>query len=121
LPARYGPERSSLSVRRSLASFPLKLARGLARRITWRYLIYNMDAVTVFLLGGSLLFLTGIGFGAYRWYLGAFGDEAQTPGTVALGLFPAIIGFQMLLQAMVLDIMGKPTRPLQTLADERAD
>jgi len=114
LPARYGEERSNLSVRRSLLSFPFKLARGFARRVAWRYFIYNLDAVTVFLTGGGLLFLGGISFGAYRWYLGTYGEHAQTPGTVALGLFPALVGFQMLLQAMILDIMGKPERSLQT-------
>lgn len=114
MPARYGDESSSLSVGRSLVTFPFKLARGFLRRIAWRYFIYNMDAVTVFLLGGGLLLLIGVGFGAYRWYLGIFGNETQTAGTVALGLFPAIIGFQMLLQAMILDIMGKPVHPLQS-------
>jgi len=68
----------------------------------------------VFLTDGGLLFLDGISFGAYRWYLGTYGEHAQTPETVALDLFPALVGFQMLLQAMILDIMGKPERSLQT-------
>ncbi|RME67570.1 MAG: glycosyltransferase family 2 protein [Verrucomicrobia bacterium] len=118
MPAHYAGEPSSLRVGRALFSFPPKLLRGFARRIAWRYFIYNMDAVTVFLLAGALLFFGGVGFGAYRWYLGAFGDTTQTPGTVALGLFPSLIGFQMLLQAMILDIMGRPTVPLQQIVSD---
>ncbi|BET65275.1 hypothetical protein ASA1KI_01930 [Opitutales bacterium ASA1] len=121
MPAVYGDETSSLSVRRALVSFPFKLLRGFARRVVWRYFIYDMNAVTVFLTGGGLLFLFGLGFGAYRWYLGAFGENTQTPGTVALGLFPAIVGFQMLLQAMILDIMSKPDRSLQAKERDAGD
>ncbi|MGH8020603.1 MAG: glycosyltransferase family 2 protein [Opitutaceae bacterium] len=119
LPARYGDEKSNLSVRHSLLTFPCKLFRNFVRRVAWRYFIYNMDAVTVFLTGGGLLFFGGLAFGFYRWYLGTFGESAQTPGTVALGLFPALVGFQMLLQAMVLDVMSKPEHPLQSEEENR--
>ncbi|MCH6259201.1 glycosyltransferase family 2 protein [Puniceicoccaceae bacterium K14] len=115
IPAVYGTESSSLSVFSSLIVFPIKLLRGFFRRVIWRYFIYDMSAVTVFLVVGSVLCFGGIGFGLYRWYEGHFNGATQTVGTVALGLFPSIIGFQMLLQAMILDIIEKPLRPIQTV------
>ena len=115
IPAVYGNEQSSLSVLSSLFVFPIKLLRGFFRRIVWRYFIYDMSAVTVFLLVGSLLCFGGVIFGFYRWYQGHFNGAIQSAGTVALGLFPAIIGFQMLLQAMILDIMEKPSRSIQSV------
>lgn len=114
IPARYGNEASSLSVRRSMAVFPFKLVRALGHRILWRYYVYSMNAVTIFLTVGGLLTAGSLIFGSYRWYLSAFADQTQSAGTVALGLFPAIIGVQMLLQAMILDILDKPSAPIQT-------
>jgi dolichol-phosphate mannosyltransferase len=114
VPARYGNEASSLSVRRSIAVFPFKLWRALGHRVLWRYYVYSMNAVTIFLTVGGLLTAGSLIFGSYRWYLGAFAGQTQSAGTVALGLFPAIIGVQMLLQAMILDILDKPSAPIQT-------
>jgi glycosyltransferase involved in cell wall biosynthesis len=114
IPARYGDEASNLSVRRSLADFPFKLLCALGHRILWRYYVYSMSAVTIFLTVGGLLTAGSLAFGSYRWYLGAFAGQTQSAGTVALGLFPAIIGVQMLLQAMILDILDKPSTPIQT-------
>jgi len=114
MPAKYGNESSSLSIRKTLLVFPFKLMRAFTRRIVWRYFVYSMGATTIFLSLGGILFTGSLVFGLHRWYLGAFGDHAQSAGTVALGLFPAIIGFQMLLQAMILDILEKPSQPIQT-------
>ena len=39
----------------------------------------------------------------------------MTPtGTVMLAVLPLILGFQLLLQALVLDVQNRPERPLQT-------
>lgn len=112
MPARYGPESSSLNVWRSLFGFPPKLAAGLAQRLLWRYFIFDINAVTILLLTGALTLTGGAGFGLYRWHLGAVEGQAQTTGTVALALLPIIVGFQMLLQAMLLDVVDKPPAPL---------
>jgi len=112
IPARYGPERSSLNIWRSLFGFPPRLAAGLAQRLLWRYFIYDINAVSILLLSGMLTLLGGIGFGLYRWHLGAVVGQVQTTGTVALALLPIIVGFQMLLQALLLDVVDKPPAPL---------
>jgi len=114
MPARYGAEQSSLSVWRTLAGFPPKLAAGLLRRLLWRYFIYDINAVTVLLFVGSLSLAGGAAFGFYRWHEGVIAGQVQTTGTVALALLPVIIGIQMLLQAWLLDIVDKPAAPLSS-------
>ncbi len=112
MPARYGDERSSMSLTRVLLSFPFLLARGLLRRVYWRYFFYEMTATSVFLLCGTLLMAFGLGFGGLRWYVGWETHTPQTAGTVLLAALPFILGFQLLLQALVLDVQDVPREPL---------
>lgn len=112
MPARYGSERSTLSIWRTLLGFPPRLVAGLLRRLLWRYFIYDTNAVTVLLFVGSLSLAGGAAFGFYRWHAGIVAGQVQTTGTVALALLPVIVGIQMLLQAWLLDIVDKPAAPL---------
>ena len=97
---------------RALCSFPLKLLGGFLHRIWWRYFIYDINIVSVFLITGLFLFAGGGAFGAWRWSANSHAGMDQSAGTVALAMLPMILGFQMLLQAMVLDMMDKPARPV---------
>ena len=112
IPAKYADENSSLSTWRALCSFPAKLTGGLIHRIWWRYFIYDVNIVTIFLLTGSALFFGGGIFGAWRWGQNWHFGREQSAGTVALAMLPMILGFQMLLQAVVLDMIDKPGRPV---------
>ena len=118
IPAKYSDEQSSLNPWRILWSFPAKLAAGLMHRIWWRYFIFDINIVTIFLMTGSFLFFGGALFGIWRWsHNWTLGSE-QSAGTVALAMLPMILGFQMLLQAVVLDMIDKPDRPLSAEADD---
>jgi glycosyltransferase involved in cell wall biosynthesis len=116
VPARYGSEKSNLSLLRCLAEFPARLLGGLFRRIYWRYFVFEINAVTLFLFLGLLLSTGGLAFGIARFAIGVRTHTVQTAGTVALSFLPIILGFQMLLQAIVLDIVDRPQMPLQRLA-----
>jgi dolichol-phosphate mannosyltransferase len=118
IPARYGSETSSLNAGRAFFGFPPRLIAGFFRRLLWRYFIHDISAVTVLLLCGSLSAGFGVGFGAYRWIVGQVERQAQTAGTVALALLPTLLGFQMLLQAILLDVTDRHTIPLQTLMND---
>jgi dolichol-phosphate mannosyltransferase len=108
IPAKYGDEKSSLKISKILRSFPIHLIRGLGARVFWRYLIYDINAVAIFLLMGSLFFGFGVIWGGYHWMMSINTELPQTAGTVAIAFLPMILGFQMLLQAMLLDIIDKP-------------
>jgi glycosyltransferase involved in cell wall biosynthesis len=110
IPAIYADENSSLNPMRALLTFPAKLLTGFMHRIWWRYFIYDINIVSVFLTAGLVLFLGGGIFGAWRWSANVHEGVNQSAGTVALAMLPMILGFQMLLQAMVLDVMDKPAQ-----------
>lgn len=117
IPAKYADENSSLSPWRALITFPSKLAGGLLHRIWWRYFIYDINIVTVFLITGGFLFFGGGAFGIWRWSHNWLYGHEQSAGTVAVAMLPMILGFQMLLQAVVLDMMDKPDAPISDVLD----
>jgi len=117
IPAKYADENSSLSPWRALVEFPGKLAAGLFHRIWWRYFIYDINIVTVFLMTGAFLFFGGGGFGIWRWSHNWLYGHEQSAGTVAFAMLPMILGFQMLLQAVVLDMMDKPDAPISDVLE----
>ena len=112
MPARYGDKVSSLSERRALLEFPPKLLRGFVRRITFLYFLRDFSAVSIFLLMGSALAAMGLGWGCWHWSRSFMFEITATTGTVMLAVLPLILGIQMLLQALVLDIQNVPGEPI---------
>jgi dolichol-phosphate mannosyltransferase len=119
--ARYGDERSSLSVTRTLIGFPPRLLYGLSRRLFWRYLVHDFSAVSVFLMLGVPILLFGVAYAAF-WYLRPHApNEVASAGDVMLAAMPIILGVQLILQAIVLDIQGVPRTPLSPPFHRRHD
>jgi dolichol-phosphate mannosyltransferase len=112
MPARYGEETSSLRIHHAVLTFPLKLLVGLCRRIYWRYFFYTINIVSIFLFVGLLMIAFGVSYGGYFWYVGAKNHELQSAGTVLLAALPCILGFQLVLSAVILDVQDVPRRPL---------
>jgi dolichol-phosphate mannosyltransferase len=111
--ARYDGAPSHLSVGRTVLEFPWLLVRHGLRRILWQYFVADFNAVSLFLLCGLPLVGYGVLFGLYHW-VDSYRRSALTPtGTVMLAVLPLILGFQLLLQALVLDVQNAPHRPLQ--------
>jgi len=110
MPARYGDERSSMKLSRIVTTFPALLMRGLARRFYWRYLIEDFSVVSICVLLGLPLLGFGAVFGVFRWYESARTGLPATAGTVFVAALPIIIGFQLLLAAVLLDVLSSPTR-----------
>ena len=108
IPARYGDERSDMSLTRVFLTFPPQLLRRFASRIMKKYVLYNFSPVALFLLFGLGLFGWGFGFGIWLWVETAMTGRATPTGTIMLALLPLILGFQLLLQAVVLDIQESP-------------
>ncbi|HEV8230931.1 MAG TPA: glycosyltransferase family 2 protein [Thermoanaerobaculia bacterium] len=108
IPSRYGEETSSLRPGRAMLEFPLRLVAGFFRRVFWRYLFYDVSPVALFVITGAVLFLFGTLFGAYYWVRNATRNVATPTGTVILAAMPIILGFQLLLQGLVLDVQNSP-------------
>ena len=108
IPANYGDERSHLNVLGVGATFPFLLLRRFARRIYQKYVLRDFSPIALFLSLGLLLFGWGAGFGIYLWIRAIITGIATPTGTIMLALLPLILGFQLLLQAIVLDIQETP-------------
>jgi glycosyltransferase involved in cell wall biosynthesis len=110
--ARYGDESSSLSVPRTLLEFPPRLLNGLVRRLFWRYLVHDFSPVSVFLLLGIPMILFGGTYGAWKWLSYARDGGFAPLGEVMLAAMPIILGVQLVLQAVVLDVQNVPNTPI---------
>lgn len=109
MPARYGDESSSMKLTRVASTFPGLLLRGLLRRFYWRYLIEEFGVVSICVLLGLPLMLFGVGFGVSHWAQSARSGVVASTGTVMLSTLPIIIGFQLLLAGLLLDVLSSPT------------
>jgi glycosyltransferase involved in cell wall biosynthesis len=108
VPARYSGEQSELNPFRVGITFPLLFIPRLWRRIYQKYVLRDFSPIALFLFLGLILLAWGVGFGAYHWILSIVTEHVATTGTVMLSVLPLILGFQLILQAIVLDIQETP-------------
>jgi dolichol-phosphate mannosyltransferase len=100
----YAGEHSSLSVVRTLLSFPAPLFARFVRRLFVQYVLADINVATLYAALGVPLFLGGAVFGAVQWQLSAATAIPRTSGTVVLALLLFIVGFQLVLQAIAFDV-----------------
>jgi hypothetical protein len=110
MPPVYGDEVSSLSPAKSFFEFVPKLLARAARRIGLFYFVRDFNLVSVFVLAGLPLLLFGGAWSAVHWARSLSTGVVASTGTVVVGLLPIILGFQLLLQAVVLDVQNEPGR-----------
>ena len=109
--ARYRGEPSSLSVVGASVEFAFRLVGSLVRRVALEYFVLDMRPGTLFGVAGALGVGFGTTFGLYHWRLGETLGTSSLPGTVMVAAIPVIIGAQLLLQAIALDISESRTFP----------
>jgi len=108
IPAKYGDEESNLSIFKSAVEFPRKLLKGFLKRIFYRYFLYDFNMGSIYLILGLPMFLFGVIFGGYRWYLSAVYDIANPIGTVMLVALSTILGVQFLVGGVGVDMSNIP-------------
>jgi hypothetical protein len=114
MPARYRGERSSMSIWRVLVEFPAKLFATILRRLLLRYFLFDFSMVSIYLLTGIPLILFGLIFGSIKWIqYYQLGVPAPT-GTVILPTLALILGIQILLSAIEIDMNAAPKSPRST-------
>jgi hypothetical protein len=107
IPARYADEQSKIRIWRDMPRIIATLFVGFWRRIFHRYVVYNFHPVALFLFAGLFLLVVGTGFGV-KAMADSVGEPAATTGTVMLAVLPLLVGAQLLLAALVLDILSEP-------------
>lgn len=114
LAANYGAEKSNLRIARVVFSFPPKYLNRLIKRIVYTYFVRDFGICSLELVFGSLLALFGGVFGAYHWILSVRTGVVASAGTVIVAALPFILGFQLLLSALLYDASNIPRSPLQS-------
>jgi glycosyltransferase involved in cell wall biosynthesis len=108
IPARYGDEVSDIKLTRIIFTFPWLLLRRFFHRVYQKYVLRDFSPIALFLFLGLILFSWGFLFGIYL-YIHTRQTGLPTPtGTIMFSLLPLILGFQLILQAIVLDIQETP-------------
>jgi glycosyltransferase involved in cell wall biosynthesis len=110
MPARYRGEKSSMSLPRIVGSFPVLLFHRLWYRIYQKYVLRDFSPIALFYGLGIPLFVWGFFFGLAVWAHSILYREVATVGTVMLAALPVIVGLQLVLQAIVLEIQGGAPR-----------
>lgn len=102
--ARYGDEKSSLKVSKILSSFPWLLISRFFIRVYKKYILRDFSVIGVFYVWGVLLMFFGALFGTYHWILSVNSGVAATTGTVMIAVLPIILGFQLFIEGIVLEV-----------------
>lgn len=110
LSAIYGNETSNMNIKKILLNFPVKILKGLAKRIFYKYYIYDFNMASIYFLISIPLILFGLFFGGYRWIIGNLENTANNAGTIMAAALPIILGIQFLLQAISIDINSIPKK-----------
>jgi glycosyltransferase involved in cell wall biosynthesis len=109
----YGDEVSNLSVRKTLLEFPPKLFIGFCRRIWMTKILLTTSPDIILGIFGTLLMLFGIIFGSYKWIFGSIIEgQIATAGAVMFAGLPCIMGLQMILSALLIDVQSVPQTPI---------
>ncbi len=108
IPARYGDETSYMKMWKIIPSFTVFLIKGFFRRLYRKYILRGIHPVALFFFSGLILFTWGLTFGILVWRNSVLTGTPATTGTVMLSALPFLMGFELLLWALVLDIQEEP-------------
>ena len=107
IPALYGTEVSSIRLHAVVPRLILLLCRGFWRRVWHKYVLWSFSPVALLLITGCLLLAFGTAVGIWAVIASIGAPEAST-GTWLLAVAPALVGIQLLVQALILDIQATP-------------
>ena len=112
MPARYQSEVSNMLIHRILFQFPFKLLRTFIKRLILKNFIYDFTMASVYVLTGFPLLLCGLTFGIVKWIQYASLNIPAPTGTVMLPTLSVLLGIQLLLSAIEIDLRSVPKEPL---------
>jgi hypothetical protein len=108
IPARYGQEHSSMKVSSVLFTFPWYLFKRFWYRVYQKHILRNFSPIALLWVSGIPLFVWGFLFGAFTWTKSILLNQVATTGTVMISVLPLLMGFQLILEAIILEIQESP-------------
>ncbi|MGN7799182.1 glycosyltransferase family 2 protein [Leifsonia sp. 22587] len=110
IPAVYGEEVSSIKLGRVVPELLSLLTRGFWRRIWYRYVLWSFSPIALLLMLGLVLFAFGLAVAIWVCFQVA-ASVVATAATVMLAALPLMLGTQMLISSLQLDIQASPATP----------
>ncbi|MFI0351617.1 glycosyltransferase family 2 protein [Actinomadura sp. 9N407] len=107
VPAVYGQEVSGMRLHRVIPQIGRLLVFGFWRRIVRKYVVPSFSPVALMLFTGLFLCLIGAVIGVWVT-LHSLGTATASAGTVLLAVGPLLVGINMLVHALTLDIQATP-------------
>jgi len=104
VPAHYGEEKSTIKLLPTVLRNLRAVWKGFWLRIYYKYVLYSFHPIALFLFGGILLSLIGFGYGFFLLLDKIFSHASPSSGTVMLAVLPMILGFQLVLSAIIMDV-----------------
>ena len=108
--AKYGDEKSNLSVFKALLEFPVKHFTRFHKRLFYNYYLRDMSAASIELPLGAALGWFGLIFGIVKFQESLITLVPATAGTVMFSAVPLILGLQLVLAFLNYDIASVPKR-----------
>jgi hypothetical protein len=116
--AVYANEKSNLSISRVMCQFFSKHLANTFKRIAYNYFLRDFSLASIELIAGICFVLFGTAFGAYHWAESIRTGITATTGTVMLAALPTILGVQLLLSFMAVDISFTPNMAIHRFLQE---
>lgn len=110
IPAIYGDEVSSIRLSKVIPELLHRLTVGFWARIWYRYVLWSFSPIALLLFLGIILFVFGLGMAIWVMFQIA-ASVVATAATVMLAALPLMIGTQLLVSALQLDIQATPDTP----------
>ena len=110
MPSIYNDEKSNLKIKNIIITFPFLLLKGLIKRIFFKYFIYDFNIASVYIISGIPLFFFGVIYGTLNWIHNSKMNHLTPTGTIMISLLCIILGFQLLLQSITIDVMSTPKK-----------
>ncbi|WP_277870891.1 glycosyltransferase family 2 protein [Cryobacterium sp. TMT2-42-4] len=110
IPAVYADEVSSIRLSKVVPELLNLLVRGFWRRIWYRYVLWSFSPIALLLVLGLGLFSIGAVIAIWVCFQVA-SSVIATAATVMLAALPLMIGTQLLVSALQLDIQASPSEP----------
>jgi glycosyltransferase involved in cell wall biosynthesis len=104
VPAIYGDEVSTIPVFKTTMRALRVVWKGFWRRMYYKYVVVNFHPIALFLFSSLLFLLFGVGFGIFILIDRIAGGTAPSTGSVMLAALPIILGFQLLLTTITMDM-----------------
>jgi glycosyltransferase involved in cell wall biosynthesis len=107
VPALYADEQSKLRLGRVVPAIFSLLVVGFWKRIWWKYVLWSFSPIAMLFFAGLALTLFGVVAGVLV-AAAAIAHHTPTAATVMISVGPLLVGINLLVQALVLDIQESP-------------